>query len=70
MLVFSSMGSMDLKSKFKQYETGIAFNLAFSANRILTESARKNIRAKKNEAKLRLEDHLKRFPDCDWQNNE
>ncbi|MEZ8822582.1 TraY domain-containing protein [Vibrio sp. 10N.222.54.A1] len=44
-------------------EIGIAFNLSSTANKTLTRSAKKAERAKKREGKLRLEDHLKRFPD-------
>ncbi|PCD85530.1 TraY domain-containing protein [Vibrio mediterranei] len=44
-------------------ETGIAFDISAEANQILTESAKRSERAKKREGKLRLEDHLKRFPD-------
>ena len=58
---------MDLKSKSinDDSETGIAFDISSTANRTLTVSAKKSERAKKREAKLRLEDHLKRFPN--WQ---
>ncbi len=49
-------------------ETGIAFNISALANRLLTTAAKRSERAKKREAKLRLEDHLKRFPN--WQPSE
>lgn len=42
---------------------GIAFEINANANEILTRSAAKAKRPKKNEAMLRLEDHLERFPD-------
>ncbi|NOI26697.1 TraY domain-containing protein [Vibrio mediterranei] len=44
-------------------EVGIAFRLSSEANKTLTISANRSERVKKSEAKLRLEDHLKRFPD-------
>lgn len=44
------------------HEIGIAFNITSQANAILTVSAKRAERAKKREAKLRLEDHLTRFP--------
>lgn len=60
---------MDIKSKSitgnNESEIGIAFDISSEANRTLTTSAKRAERAKKREAKLRLEDHLKRFPD--WQ---
>ncbi len=42
---------------------GISFKLSTDTDDILTMSARRSERAKKREAKLRLEDHLRRFPD-------
>lgn len=58
---------MDFKSKsaLDENEVGIAFGISSIANRTLTASAKRAERAKKREAKLRLEDHLKRFPN--WQ---
>ncbi|MGF1832081.1 TraY domain-containing protein [Photobacterium angustum] len=57
---------MDSKSKSTAaddgQEIGIAFNLSSKANATLTVSAKRAERAKKREAKLRLEDHLTRFP--------
>ncbi|KXO06646.1 hypothetical protein AKG98_2889 [Moritella sp. JT01] len=51
-----------MKSKFKpafdETETGIGFRISEQANQILIVSAQKYERAKKREAKLRLEDHL------------
>lgn len=56
---------MDFKSKPEQQykEVGVAFTISGQANRTLTQSAERAQRRKKCEAKLRLEDHLKRFPD-------
>lgn len=55
---------MNLKSEStEQKQVGIAFPLDADANDILTQSAKTAERAKKREAKLRLEDHLRRFPD-------
>lgn len=55
-----------MRSKHKltcdETEIGIGFNLSSKANAILTVSAKRAERAKKREAKLRLEDHLTRFP--------
>jgi len=60
---------MNLKSKStaddSESEVGIAFDISSSANKTLTTSAKRSERAKKRETKLRLEDHLQRFPD--WQ---
>lgn len=56
---------MDSKPKPEQLEVGIAFNIGHKPNQILTKSAKRAQRAKKREAKLRLEDHLTRFPN--WQ---
>lgn len=55
---------MNFKSKCSgdDKEVGIAFSLSSRANKTLTISAKKAERAKKREGKLRLEDHLKRFP--------
>ncbi|CAH6815675.1 Relaxosome protein TraY [Vibrio chagasii] len=55
---------MNFKSKcmVDDKEVGIAFNLSSKANKTLTLSAKRAERAKKREGKLRLEDHLKRFP--------
>ncbi|WP_318452289.1 TraY domain-containing protein [Photobacterium leiognathi] len=57
---------MNLKSKSTaaddDQEIGIAFNITSKANAILTVSAKRAERAKKREAKLRLEDHLTKFP--------
>ena len=55
---------MNFKSKcmVDDKEVGIAFNLSSNANKTLTLSAKRAERAKKREGKLRLEDHLKRFP--------
>lgn len=39
----------------------ISFQLSAESNRLLTEAARRSNRKKVQEAKLRLEDHLKRF---------
>ncbi|MDK9783766.1 TraY domain-containing protein [Vibrio sp. B172a] len=55
--------SSELKSTNAKLETGIAFKLAFRPNQVLEHSAKKAVRTKKAEAKLRLEDHLLRFPD-------
>jgi hypothetical protein len=41
---------------------GIAFEINAESNTIMTHSARMAERTKKAEAKLRLQDHLKRFP--------
>ena len=57
--------SSKLKFAYDETETGIAFRISEEANQTLQASALKAERAKKREAKLRLEDHLKRFPD--WQ---
>ena len=47
----------------KQEElTGIQFKILSSANEIITLAARKNIRSKRSESKLRLKDHCERFP--------
>jgi len=43
-------------------ETGIQFEISVKANEILEASAKKAERAKKREAKLRLEDHLITYP--------
>lgn len=51
------------KLTYDETEIGIGFNLSSEANAILTVSAKRAERAKKREAKLRLEDHLTRFPD-------
>ena len=58
---------MDSKSKPEHQGkgVGVAFIITSQSNNILTESAKRAQRAKKREAKLRLEDHLKRFPN--WQ---
>ena len=48
-------------------ETGISFKISQEANVILTSSSDAALRPKKAEAKLRLEDHCKRFPD--WKPN-
>ncbi|CAH7066575.1 Relaxosome protein TraY [Vibrio crassostreae] len=55
---------MNFKSKcmVDDKDVGIAFNLSSKANKTLTLSAKRAERAKKREGKLRLEDHLKRFP--------
>ncbi|CAK2037829.1 Relaxosome protein TraY [Vibrio crassostreae] len=55
---------MNLKSECRvdNKEVGIAFSLSANANKTLTLSAKRAERAKKREGKLRLEDHLKRFP--------
>ncbi len=50
-------------SKHDDEGTGVSFKVSQEANVILTNSAKNAIRAKKAEAKLRLEDHCKRFPD-------
>ncbi|MBD1576943.1 MULTISPECIES: TraY domain-containing protein [Vibrio] len=42
---------------------GIQFDISAEANAVLIESAKKAERTKKGEAKLRLQDHLLRFPD-------
>ncbi|NOI26371.1 TraY domain-containing protein [Vibrio mediterranei] len=55
--------SSKLKFAYDETETGIAFRISEEANQALEKSAQKAERAKKREAKLRLEDHLKRFPD-------
>lgn len=46
----------------KQSEKGISFPLSSSAHQIIEQSAELAERAKKREAKLRLEDHCRRFP--------
>ena len=58
---------MDSKSKpeHQDKEVGVAFVITSQSNSILTKSAKRAQRAKKREAKLRLEDHLNRFPN--WQ---
>ena len=57
---------MNSKSKStadnSETEIWIGFNLSSKANATLTVSAKRAERAKKREAKLRLEDHLTRFP--------
>jgi hypothetical protein len=53
------------KFAYDETEVGIGFRVSEAANKILENSAQKAQRTKKREAKLRLEDHLKRFPD--WQ---
>ncbi|WP_261887505.1 TraY domain-containing protein [Vibrio aerogenes] len=59
---------MNLESVSKENKSaGVSFSVAPEENQLLNRSARENIRAKKNEAKLRLEDHLRRFPQADWQ---
>ncbi len=52
----------ELKPTSDKPETGVAFNITSKANDVLTASAKRSERAKKREAKLRLEDHLLRFP--------
>jgi len=56
-----------MRSKFKpafdETETGIGFRISEQANQILIVSAQKYERAKKREAKPRLEDHPQGFPD-------
>lgn len=55
--------SSTLKPTNTKPQTGIAFKIAFDPNQVLERSAKKAERTKKAEAKLRLEDHLLRFPD-------
>lgn len=56
-----------MKSKSSDSKSvGIAFEVSGEQNVTLTNSAIENERAKKREAKLRLEDHLKRFPQANW----
>ncbi|GAM65498.1 hypothetical protein JCM19232_4998 [Vibrio ishigakensis] len=58
------MNSISLdKKQNKDTETGIAFSISAETNEVLNVSAKRSQRAKKREAKLRLEDHLTRFPD-------
>lgn len=53
-----------MSSKSKPEEgVGVSFKISFDADDVLSRSAEVAERAKKREAKLRLEDHLKRFPD-------
>ncbi|GEM77217.1 TraY domain-containing protein [Vibrio sagamiensis] len=47
----------------EQSEVGVQFKISSDANAVITRSAKEAIRSKKAEAKLRLEDHCKRFPD-------
>lgn len=54
---------MNSSFKPKREGIGISFPVSRQANDILTESAKRAERPKRREAKLRLEDHLKRFPD-------
>ena len=48
-----------MDSKLKP--VGVAFNLRGEADQLLTESARLNNRSKKQEAELRLADHLMKY---------
>lgn len=47
----------------KSKSTGIQFEMDAETNRLLEKSANENVRTKKGEAKFRLADHLRRFPD-------
>ncbi len=58
---------MSSNSEQEQNEIGVQFKMSSDANEVVTRSATKAIRSKKAEAKLRLEDHCKRFPD--WKPN-
>lgn len=57
-------GDFSLKVKSTSYEegsVGIAFRISKEANEYLTLACERTGRTKKAEAKMRLEDHLKRF---------
>ena len=50
-------------SYFRQERIGIQFRVLSKTNDVITLSAHKNGRSKRNESKLRLADHCARFPD-------
>ena len=54
----------DYKTKRKKESTiGISFDLDADLSKKMTKSAHRAGRTKRMEAKLRLEDHIKRFED-------
>ena len=50
---------MEFNNHFKKVY--ISFQLSAESNELLTEAAKRSNRKKVQEAKLRLDDHLKRF---------
>lgn len=54
---------MEHSGKAKEFKpVGIQFIMDAKSNQLLEKSASESIRTKKSEAKLRLADHLQRFP--------
>jgi len=54
------MEQSNQNKKFKS--VGIQFEIDAETNCLLEKSAEESLRTKKSEAKLRLADHLRRFP--------
>ena len=54
---------MEHRGKAKEFKpVGIQFIMDAKSNQLLEKSASESLRTKKSEAKLRLADHLRRYP--------